>query len=372
MLTAAIFAIFAAHFLVAATSGRQHGSALEQYSLWSTPSWAVQPNGTICGPMKLHDFLRLEALFREVASLFSALSVRWMLSHGSLLGSWLHHGPIPWDEEGDVILLPEDWARLSGQLAPSSTTELREYATGGGSSMRVYEGPRVGGLQYDWHEHVDKTGVWLATVISFRLAADSRNSPVHVDAFLARTNGTHAWTDSAILPLSALVPARRLRFYDWLAPAPRDPLAVLEIWYGPRFMAQRKCALRRAGDKSDSAEISPASPIGQVAGGAVAKHYPLIRNEWTTSSEVLKCTMHKNGSILWTLTIDTVSGKLVRADGRKNDFNLQAAALEFPGPPARLRRIGEGPIGINPSNAISAAEHVKSGRFPNDVPNAWD
>ena len=55
-----------------------------------------QANGTVCFPMPITDFLRLQALFAEVAAFFALHKIRWLLSHGSLLGAWVHHTPVPW------------------------------------------------------------------------------------------------------------------------------------------------------------------------------------------------------------------------------------------------------------------------------------
>lgn len=242
--------------------------------------------------------------------------------------------------------------------------------------MWVYEGPRVGSVQYDFHEHTDKAGGWLATAVTFRLAADPRDSPVHLDAFLARTNGTHAWTDSAVLPLAALLPSRRLRFFDWLAPGPCDPQAALELWYGPRFAMRRKCPLRRPTPRQQATSAAAVGAgveqIAEVPGGAVAKSYPSVRNEWVggIGGGILRSTVHRNGTVLWLLTLNATAGEVIGEPGGPPSPAAASAVGALTGPGVRLVRLGKGPrLG---AVAVARSEHHHQGSFPAEVPNMWD
>lgn len=326
------------------------GSALELFSHWSEPPWSRQPNGSVCAPMHLGAFLRLQALFKEVAALLATLGVQWIISHGSLLGAWLHHGPVPWDEEGDIVLLPEDFARLRASLGPPADAEIQRAP---GGRMWLYEGPKMGSLQYDYHEHSSKGGGWLATAVTFRHASEPRNSSVHLDAFLARTNGTHVWTDSAVMPLEVLLPVRRIRFYDWLVPAPFDPKAALHLWYGPHFVGRRKCALRRP-----DGEAAGIEQIAEVSGLQISHSYPMTKNEWL-SEQVVRCTVHLNRSVLWVFDLDTINGHVSEVSGLSLTprlDNLVSLALR------------------SPASAWSGDEHEYShrGAFPDSVENLWD
>ncbi|CAE8635127.1 unnamed protein product [Polarella glacialis] len=393
------------------------GSFLELQSLWSEPPWSRQPNGTVCAPAALGDLLKLQALFAEVSMLLEATGVKWLLSHGSLLGAWLHHGPIPWDEEGDILLLPEDFSRLAAQLAATtSSSAVQEIKTPRGDLVRLFQGPRVGALQFDLHEHTDRAGGWLATAFTFRLAADPRDSEVHLDAFLARTNGSHAWTDSAVLPLEVLLPARWLRFFDFLLPAPQDPKTAvkqittatatttaittttqdpktaLELWYGPRFTARRKCSLRsdaaatsrlhgadgnnnnNSNDSNNnnhnnnnhnsnnvnSRQLTPGlGQIAELSGALLAASYPMVKNEELGGeSQVLRCTAHLNRTKLWAFDLDTRKGRVVKVDA------LQRRP--------RLARLGQGPTDQAEATAVDGAEYTHQGAFPDKVPNMWD
>jgi hypothetical protein len=326
------------------------GSALELASYWSAPSWSSQGNGTVCAPMPLDAFLRLQALFAEVAGLLATLGVHWIISHGSLLGAWLHHGPVPWDEEGDIVLLPEDFARLHSALGPPPDAKLRRAS---GGRMSLYEGPTMGALQYDYHEHTEEGGRWLATAVTFRHASEPRDSSVHVDAFLARTNGTHAWTDSAVMPLQVLLPIRRIRFYDWLVPAPFDTKAALHLWYGPHFVGRRKCALRQPGGEAAGIE-----QIAEVSGLQISQSYPLVKNEWL-SDEALRCTVHLNRSVLWVLDIHTQEGRVLEVSG-------------LPQKP-RLEHLGTlAPYHLQSKQVQDNNKYRHNGPFPVSIPNMWD
>jgi len=328
------------------------GSALDLYSRWSQPPWSRQPNGTICSPMSLEAFLRLQALFAEVSALLATLGVQWLLSHGSLLGAWVHHGPVPWDEEGDIVLLPDDFARLRTFLGPPPDAVLKTANEG---RMWLYDGPQIGALQYAYHEHIEEGGGWLATAVTFRHASEPRDSSVHVDAFLARTNGTHAWTDSAIMPLEVLLPPRAIRFYDWLAPAPFDPKAALHIWYGPQFLARRKCALRH-----DSGDDAGVEQIAEVSGKQVSVSYPLVKNEWI-DVDVLRSFVHHNGTLLWTLDLDTRRGQFLEVSGLAQSPRLEP-----------LVRAVDAQRSTSLSSTVEAADFVQHGVFPQSIPNMWD
>lgn len=170
--------------------------------------------------------------------------------------------------------------------------------------------------------------------------------------FLARTNGSHAWTDSAVMPLQVLLPPRRIRFYDWLVPAPFDTKVALHLWYGPHFVGRRKCPLRRS-----DGEAAGIEQIAEVSGLRVSHSYPLVKNEWL-SEQVLRCTVHLNRSVLWVLDLDTLAGHVLEVSGLPRKPHLEL--------------LGE--INTSQSSERSTIEHRYShrGPFPESVPNMWD
>eukprot|EP00746_Dinoflagellata_sp_MGD_P034095 gnl/MRDRNA2_/MRDRNA2_181383_c0_seq1.p1 gnl/MRDRNA2_/MRDRNA2_181383_c0~~gnl/MRDRNA2_/MRDRNA2_181383_c0_seq1.p1 ORF type:complete len:345 (-),score=46.25 gnl/MRDRNA2_/MRDRNA2_181383_c0_seq1:115-1026(-) len=302
--------------------------------------------------MSLGDFLKLQALFLEVAMLFRSFEVRWILSHGSLLGAWLHQTPVPWDEEGDIILLPKDFERLVLVLGPTGdqSYEVHKHDSG---VLRIFSGT-IGSLSYDVHDHSNAHGGWTATAVSFRHAEDNRDTTVHLDAFLCKVNGTHVWTDSAILPIGALVPTRRVRFYDWHVPAPNDPAEALNIWYGKGYKARRRCALRQPGD--GGAVHSAIQQIAEVGGRSVADNYPTVHNQLTLATGMLVSQVHMNSTLLFAMELNTKNGKVtqIKILPKKPYFLPLGEDIKI------LEDIGKD------------HEYFIRGRFPKRVENLWD
>lgn len=69
------------------------------------------------------DQMELFRMLKALAGICEANGIRWWLCSGTLLGAMRHQGFIPWDDDVDIVMFPEDYARLEKVLAESEDEE---------------------------------------------------------------------------------------------------------------------------------------------------------------------------------------------------------------------------------------------------------
>lgn len=63
------------------------------------------------------DQMELFRMLQAFAGICKDNDIRWWLCSGTLLGAMRHKGFVPWDDDVDVVMLPDDYARLEKVLA---------------------------------------------------------------------------------------------------------------------------------------------------------------------------------------------------------------------------------------------------------------
>ncbi|KAH9500859.1 hypothetical protein Btru_073170 [Bulinus truncatus] len=156
----------------------------------------------------------LESQFRALLAVFDKLltekGMAYFLYGGSLLGSYRHHGLIPWDDDVDVMMSftqRHTLHQLLGSLAP----EL-EFSARKSCSWKLFPASAepLKGLPWKWP---------------------------YLDIFFYQENSTHIWDVCASyitqfsFKKSAVFPLRRRPFLGLNLSAPKDPKAVIENNY---------------------------------------------------------------------------------------------------------------------------------------------
>ncbi len=75
------------------------------------------------GSVLRRDQKELVKILNYVADICRQNNITWWLSSGTLLGAARHRGFIPWDDDIDIVLLKEDYARLEKTLAGLDSDE---------------------------------------------------------------------------------------------------------------------------------------------------------------------------------------------------------------------------------------------------------
>lgn len=85
----------------------------------------MRDNGTVtdlsrCNPegsALRRDQLKLLEMLKSLSGICESNGIRWWLCSGSLLGAMRHQGFIPWDDDVDIAMLPEDYKKLEKVLS---------------------------------------------------------------------------------------------------------------------------------------------------------------------------------------------------------------------------------------------------------------
>ena len=136
--------------------------------------------------------------------------VMYFLYSGSLLGSFRHHGVMPWDDDVDVVvpvLQRQTLYQLLSDLKPSFFLDIKQKRR------------------------------WKFYSVLSRPIRDHTWSWPFVDISFYAENTTHIWDsdvkfkNSFVYKKDDVFPLRRRPFVDMLLPAPRDPRSVLAVNY---------------------------------------------------------------------------------------------------------------------------------------------
>ena len=164
-------------------------------------------------PFTQDDLRSLELTLDAVLNVFNRLNITFFMTTGTLLGSYRHHGRIPWDDDIDLMANSSDkqliWTSLSA-LEPDYGLYLHGDDIDSPYHWKVY--PRRHGRPVPF-----KPFRWP-----------------FVDLLFFRENTTHIWNDSPWFrdecwPRSAVFPLRLRPFDGFLIPAPCDTQLVLAI-----------------------------------------------------------------------------------------------------------------------------------------------
>ena len=170
------------------------------------------PNHAFNSPLEDEDILSLNRTVATLTKAFDNAGVTYFMTSGTLLGSYLHHGRIPWDDDVDLMVNSSD-----KQLVWNTLTALKpDYSL-------FLSGPMDS--PYHWNFYPRFHGRWVP-FRPFRWQ--------FVDLLFFVENSTHVWNGSPNFPDERwprrfVFPPRRRPFHELSLPAPCDTAMVLSI-----------------------------------------------------------------------------------------------------------------------------------------------
>ena len=214
----------------------------------------VNPDQVFTSPFAEDDIRSLALTLATVLNELNRLNVTYFMNGGTLLGSYRHHGRIPWDDDVDLILNSSDkqliWRSMAA-LKPDYGLFMRRYI------WKFY--PRRHG-----HTVPLKTFRW----------------PL-VDLFFFVENETHLWNEMPwwrheCWPRSTVFPLRPRPFGDFRIPAPCDVDSAVAVLYDTRMCVSRS--------KSHAYDLSiPWRPL-TVPCATLAHRHPMVVRRSTASN----------------------------------------------------------------------------------------
>lgn len=156
-----------------------------------------------------------------LAKAFDTFNVTYFVAEGTLLGLHRHHGMIPWDDDVDLMIQADQWAKAKEVLSciPDFTLDM--------------------GRDYMWKFMWNRSKLWrYETVIRFP----------YIDVFPYNEDAEHLWPLTIWMKRDLIwrseytYPAQRLPLEGHSVVAPRDPAGVLAPHYGPDTLSV--CASR--------------------------------------------------------------------------------------------------------------------------------
>ena len=162
-------------------------------------------------------------LLAKVHHVFEQNNLTFCLFYGSLVGSYIMHDIIPWDDDFDVIVPLAQKLELEHVM----NNKLTQY-----------------GLQAHHHEALRANTYKISYMVGERAGSKPWNWPF-IDLAFYSENSSHVWNMNApgvqelVIPRDWFYPLRPRPFCGSWIPAPAQPHLILRQHYGPRFHCRR-------------------------------------------------------------------------------------------------------------------------------------
>lgn len=204
-------------------------------------------------------------LVRKVTNLFSKGNVTYMLWRGSLLGSFMTHGMLPWDDDVDFLVKWSDMPKVKSILRDSKSMWKIYNVTGYGDDADLYSQSLLTKGDY-WGETVPNPAKRVRNhrfkffaIDSLRAGNSSWKWP-NLDINFYKENRTHVWgfegsEGSDIVPKNIVFPLHQRPFGSLWLPSPKDTHKYLVTRYGTDFRCQTSHRNHRQAKLRESLEV---------------------------------------------------------------------------------------------------------------------
>ena len=113
------------------------------------------------GSLLRRDQKELLRILKTIAAICDANGIQWWLDSGTLLGAARHKGFIPWDDDGDIVLLREDYLKLEKILCAMDDEEFvfhcgktdKDYVNVFGKFRKKTGDTHVSNKRYDYYKY---------------------------------------------------------------------------------------------------------------------------------------------------------------------------------------------------------------------------
>ena len=255
----------------------QHGSAMPQ----ATYHWPLVDR--FSSPMTKDDLRSLELTLGTLLSELNRLNVTYFMIYGTLLGSYRHHGRIPWDDDVDLMLNSSDKKRIYVAL-----TALKPHY----------------GLYLRYNFNSPHQWKFFPLQHGSPMPKETYHWPF-VDLFFFRENNMHVWSPlqhKYRWPRSVIFPLRQRPFDKLWIPAPCNVLHVLTTHYDVSV-----CERRSYSHVYDKLSIPWRSVA--VDCSTLAHRYPMVVRQSTTtdtgSRQIVSESLVLGNRILQTITVES-------------------------------------------------------------------
>lgn len=178
-------------------------------------------------PLGAADAVVLDRTLRTVVGVLDRLNATYFMVGGTLLGSYRHHGRIPWDDDVDLMISSAEKRRLWAAL---TTTDpgYRVVTLGSSVDSRLHwkffaVDARVKPIRWPFVDDLFFPSTrWPNVDLMFYDADDP-----------ADVRNESPWFPDDRYPRSVIFPLRRRPFDGLLLPAPCNPPAALGVYYRP-------------------------------------------------------------------------------------------------------------------------------------------
>jgi hypothetical protein len=166
--------------------------------------------------MTEHDKQVMVTTLRVFTTALSSANLTFFLYSGSLIGSYRHHGMIPWDDDTDMMLNASQKARVRDVL--QSLRPDYDLYTGGSDDMTETT---------QWKFYSNHLSTFIHRPFKWP----------YIDIFFFREDVTHIWdevprfSDDYKFRKDQVFPLTKRPFEDMMLPAPCDPHGVLKNNY---------------------------------------------------------------------------------------------------------------------------------------------